>query len=188
MKYIIAIIGKAGAGKDTIQDMLCQQHKEYHKIVSCTTRPKRENEIEGINYYYLNNEEFAQKVINGDMLEATYFNGWHYGTSKNSLVDGINIGVFNPGGYDCLIQMPEDEVKLIGFYIIASDKTRMLRQLNREQFPDVHEIVRRFQADEEDFEDLETAPAINVIINDNQNIQDVVDEINTIIQDLVHFD
>ena len=88
--------------------MLCQQHKEYHKIVSCTTRPKRENEIEGINYYYLNNEEFAQKVINGDMLEATYFNGWHYGTSKNSLVDGINIGVFNPGGYDCLIQMPED--------------------------------------------------------------------------------
>ena len=66
------------------------------------------------------------------MLEATYFNGWHYGTSKNSLVDGINIGVFNPGGYDCLIQIPEDEVKLIGFYIIASDKTRMLRQLNRE--------------------------------------------------------
>ena len=84
--------------------------------------------------------------------------------------------------------MPEDEVKIIGFYIIASDKTRMLWQLNREQFPDVHEIVRRFQADEEDFEDLETAPAINVIINDNQNIQDVVDEINTIIQDLVHFD
>ena len=121
------------------------------------------------------------------MLEATYFNNWHYGTSKESLADGINIGVFNPDGYDCLTQMMDKDIKLIGFYIDASDKTRMLRQLNRENNPDVAEIVRRYQADERDFIDIECMPFLFPIDNDNRDIQDVVKEIEFFIQDVVSY-
>ena len=101
-KVIVALIGKAGAGKDTIAKALCSAHPEFNNIVSCTTRPKRENEVEGVDYFYLTPDQFTEKVINGDMLEATYFNGWHYGTMLSSLKDGVNIGVFNPEGLDCL--------------------------------------------------------------------------------------
>lgn len=51
---IIALIGKAGSGKDTIlKEILKQEPIKYNEIISCTTRPKREGEIDGVNYYFL---------------------------------------------------------------------------------------------------------------------------------------
>ena len=178
MKYIIALIGKAGAGKDTIATELIKQNPDWNMIVSCTTRPRREGEIDGVNYYYLTNEEFAQKILNGDMLEATFFNNWHYGTMASSLREGVNVGVFNPEGYDCLTEICSKNIRVIGFYVKADDKTRLLRQLNRETSPDVHEIIRRFTADEEDFADIDNDSNyyINIINNDSETtIAQVVD-------------
>lgn len=170
MKIIVAIIGKAGSGKDTIQNELCKRNPEYHGIVSCTTRPIREGEMEGVNYFYLTKDEFAKKVYNGDMLEATVFNDWCYGTMKSSLHDGVNVGVFNPEGYDNLCSTLPDDVKVVGFFIDVNDKTRLLRQLNREEHPDVHEIVRRFGTDEADFEGLlEDFPELYVLNNETQD-------------------
>ena len=87
------------------------------------------------------------------MLEATCFNDWFYGTSYEALrTDTINIGVFNPAGIEAL--MSHKDVEVTVFYIYASDKIRLLRQLNRENNPNVSEIIRRFKADEKDFSDL----------------------------------
>lgn len=187
MKYIVAFIGKAGAGKDTIATELHHRNPSWNMIVSCTTRPRREGEVDGVNYHYLTNEEFAQKVLNGDMLEATYFNNWHYGTMASSLHEGVNLGVFNPEGYDCLQEILPNDIEVIGFYVTAEDKTRLLRQLNREENPDVHEIIRRFNADEEDFYDIDNDPSYPVIHVDNgknSSLQDIVDGINTYLHDM----
>ena len=81
-KYkIIALIGEAGAGKDSMMQEVLKRAPGLHEIVSCTTRPMREGEKHGVNYFYLTNEEFAEKVINGEMFESTIFNDWCYGTS-----------------------------------------------------------------------------------------------------------
>ena len=155
-KVIVCLVGKSGSGKDTLAQKLAEC-AGWHNVVSCTTRPKREYEQDGKDYYFLTDEEFAQKVLNGDMLEATYFNTWHYGTMKSALSDGINVGVWNPEGYDCLRETVkfDKDIKLLPYWLQCDDKTRLLRQLNREEHPDVHEIVRRFGTDEEDFEWLE---------------------------------
>ena len=130
---------------------MLKQYPTLHEIVSCTSRPKRENEIEGINYYYHTKESFENKVKNNEMLEYTYFNGWYYGTGLESVDEHkINIGVFNPRGIQKLSARRE-EIDLKVFLIDASDKTRLLRQLNRENNPNVKEIIRRFNTDEEDF-------------------------------------
>ena len=166
-KYlVIALVGKAGVGKDTLARDLADDHKDWNMIVSCTTRPPRDGEKEGEAYHFLTNEQFAQKVLDGDMLEATCFNGWHYGTMKSSLVPGVNIGVFNPEGYDCLMEMPIAEVKVHGYLIQCEDKTRLLRQLNREEHPDVNEIIRRWLADDEDFYDIEQDERLTVVWNE----------------------
>lgn len=81
---IIAICGKAGAGKDTLLQKIIQSAKVssfLHEIISCTTRPPREGEIDGVNYHFMTNEEFAYKILKGEMLEATIFNDWCYGTA-----------------------------------------------------------------------------------------------------------
>lgn len=153
-KYkVIAICGKAGSGKDAILHQL--DNYDVKEIVSCTTRPMRQGEQEGIDYYYLSNEDFAQKVISGEMLEATVFNDWCYGTMKSALdIDRWNIGVFNPDGIEILTDCPF--VELYVFYIYAPDKLRLMRQLTREDDPNVDEIVRRYEADKKDFQFLKS--------------------------------
>lgn len=152
MKYkIIALMGKAGSGKDTVLRKLMELYPDkLHEIVSCTTRPPREGEKNGINYYFLTVEEFTEKVLNGDMIEATMFNGWHYGATKSALdSEKWNIGVFNPDGIRCLQE--EKDIELVTYWISACDKTRLIRQLEREENPDIDEIIRRFKTDKEDF-------------------------------------
>lgn len=151
---IIALYGESGAGKDTIQDWLVKQHPtEAHKIVSCTTRPPRDYEENGKDYYFIDTETFAKKLLNGDMLEATTFNNWGYGTPIDCLEkDKINIGVFNIAGIDCLLQDPRLDVAVV--YVKASAKERLIRVLNREEKPDCGEICRRFLADIKDFSDI----------------------------------
>lgn len=149
---ILAVMGQAGAGKDSFVDALIKNNyiPNAKPIINCTTRPIREHEQDGVNYHYLTNEQFAEQVINGEMLEATVFNDWCYGTSVNNLdKDCLNIGVFNPEAIEILQEASNVDLEVI--YIIADDKVRLLRQLNREEHPDCNEIVRRFGTDKQDF-------------------------------------
>ena len=161
MYKIVVFMGKAGAGKDStmqqVLKLLAEKNiiSEVHEIVSCTSRPIRENEAHGVNYYYYHPDDFAMKIINDEMLEFTNFNNWWYGTSYDSVrSDGIvNIGVFNPSGVRQLLDRPDCNVTV--YWVTTSDKQRLYRQLSREESPDVKEIIRRFNADEEDFADID---------------------------------
>lgn len=97
------------------------------------------------------------------MLEATEFNNWFYGTPIEALnEEKVNIGVFNPAGIDALLSDPRIEV--IPLYVIAPDKIRLLRSLNREENPDCAEICRRYFTDAKDFAniDWEYIPVYNI--------------------------
>ena len=161
MYNVVVLMGEAGAGKDSMMQAVLEKLAErghvsdVHEIVSCTSRPMREGEAHGINYYYYHPDDFAMKIINDEMLEFTRFNNWWYGTSYESVrSDGVvNVGVFNPAGVRQLLDRPDCDVKV--YWIVACDKSRMLRQLNRENCPDVREIVRRFNTDYEDFKDID---------------------------------
>lgn len=171
-KYkVIAICGKSASGKDTLLRYTIMNYMWLHKIINCTTRPLRENEVDGKNYHFLSLEEFAHKdAVEGKMIEVTKFREWYYGTSIEDLsLDEINIGVFNPAGIYALMQ--REDVDLYVVQVVASDKTRLLRSLTREDNPDVDEIVRRYLADKEDFEVFSTVYEPDYIIeNDGQGI------------------
>ena len=157
MYKIVALMGEAGAGKDSLMrsalDVLDQKGhaSKIHEIISCTTRPMREGEVNGVNYFYYTPDQFSGKIISGEMLEFVQFNGWWYGTSYESIRGDniINIGVFNPTGIRELIDSGECEVFV--FWVRVSDKQRLMRQLTREEDPNVKEIIRRFGADTQDF-------------------------------------
>lgn len=153
-KYtVIALMGEAGSGKDTLARALVKE-TGWNNIVSCTTRPPRERELNGIDYWFLDNDTFTQKVLNGEILEATIFNNWGYGTAINALsADCPNIGVFNPAGIRAL--SVDRRIDLHTYYLEVSEKDRLIRQLQREMNPDIDEIFRRLKADREDFDDLE---------------------------------
>ena len=151
-KYkIIAICGKSAAGKDTLLQGFIKNHPELHEIISCTTRPPREGEINGKNYFFLTLDELKDKYISDQLLEITGFREWYYGTTIDGInSEKINVGVFNPEGV--LSLKAKENIEVYTVLVLASDKTRLLRSLNREENPDVDEIVRRYLADKEDFE------------------------------------
>ena len=153
-KYkIVALFGEGGSGKDTMLGKLHYANPQYNILVKTTTRDPRDYEIDGVHYHFLSPEDFAIKVLNGDLIEVASFNNWFYGTDIHELKkDTINLGVFNIYGIECMLDDPRLEVYPI--YIQASDKTRLLRSLNREQNPNCEEICRRFFADKKDFADI----------------------------------
>ena len=176
MSYkIIAICGEAGAGKDTLLRKVCDKY-DVNEIISCTSRPMREGEIDGKNYYFLKDDVFMKKIWTGEMLECTTFNDWHYGTSIDALrKDKVNVGVFNIAGIEFMLEQPDLDITIV--YVNVPAKERLMRQLNRETNPDVDEIVRRYGTDLKDFKKLNS---YHHIVIDNLTTQDLDKAVNTI--------
>ena len=122
MYKVIALIGKAGSGKDTIARALVEQNENMKFVVSYTTRPPREKEINGVNYHFVSVEEFEKL----DLFDKEEFNNWKYGTGYSSFdPNAINIGIFNPAGIRTLYKQPNIDLQV--YYIVATDKERLLR-------------------------------------------------------------
>lgn len=168
MYNIIALIGEAGTGKDTIMKKLLEKYPGYfHEIISHTTRPIREGEVDGVNYHYITDAEFLDLMANNQMLESSEFNHWFYGTSLTACSEGkINIGVFNPEGIRSL--QARDDVWVKVYRITTFPKERLLRQLNREENPNVNEIIRRYRTDLTDFTEDKLTFSYTIVENNDK--------------------
>lgn len=174
MSKIIALFGKSASGKDTIQNYMCKNYKDTHKIISYTTRPPRINEVDGRDYFFINQNSFYEKILNNKILESTVFNNWFYGTSIDQFRYGkINIGVFNIRGVYNLLNRQDSILKnyeIIPIMVLCPDKTRLLRSLARDDSV-CSEICRRFLTDEKDF--LKIPFEYKTVNNNDVNIKEV---------------
>ena len=153
---VLALFGESSAGKDSIQRWLTDNIPNMHKVISFTTRPPRDYEQEGKDYYFITEKELFKQILENphQILEYTTFNDWYYGTSYSSLnPDKINVGVFNLTGIRRLLSF-KDIIETLPVWIQANEKTRLLRSLKREQNPNCEEICRRFLADKKDFSNI----------------------------------
>lgn len=189
MKNIIAICGKSGAGKDSLLNNLSQKGFigafSLNKIISCTTRPRRDYEVNGKDYYFINPPWFFNYLNSGKLLEGGEFNGWFYGTLDSAVVDhkySINIGVFNIDGIFALEE--NSNINLLTFYLDVDPETRLHRCIKRENAPDYKEIFRRFMKDEEDFL---TMPKNCVIIKDDKGLMTIKDKVSMIEKEALDF-
>lgn len=152
MYKIYALIGKSASGKDTIVNELLKKSDKFHGVVSHTTRPKRDYEIDKKDYYFVTEEDISKLCEEDKILELSCFNSWLYGTCIDSFdKEKINIGVFNIQGINSLCE--REDVDLRVFYVQTKDKLRLIRQLSREENPNIQEILRRYETDEQDFKE-----------------------------------
>ena len=150
---VLALIGETSAGKDTLLNSVLSIDPQSYRIVSCTTRPPREKEVDGFDYYFLTNPEIKNEIMQNKFLELTSFNGWFYGTRISDLSKTrINIGVFNPEGIRKMLQRPDIDLRVIE--VKADRELRRQRYLARDAKCDVAELERRLDADAKDFEFL----------------------------------
>ena len=88
MIYIIT--GPSGVGKNTIINEL-SNHLEFYFSISHTTRPRRDNEIDGKDYYFITDDEFENLIKSDQMIEYEQYGEFYYGTSKKELSNDSSI-------------------------------------------------------------------------------------------------
>ena len=90
---LIVISGPSGAGKGTICERLKEQNKNIWLSTSMTTREPRGNEKNGVEYFFVTEEEFKKKIEEDGFLEyAIVHNNKYYGTPKDKIADKLNEG------------------------------------------------------------------------------------------------
>ena len=77
---LIVISGPSGVGKDTLIKRLLELDRNLRYSVSCTTRPPRPNEVDGVDYSFVSRERFQQLIDEGAFLEYATYNANLYGT------------------------------------------------------------------------------------------------------------
>lgn len=159
MGKIFYLMGKSASGKDTIYKKAKEQLPELKTIVIYTTRPIREGEREGVEYFFVDDNRLQELQEAGKVIELREYNTvhgiWKYFTADDGQFDRedhlIAIGTLE--SYVQLKKYFGDE-KLIPIYIEVEDGLRLERALSREKMqsePKYEELCRRFLADAADF-------------------------------------
>ena len=89
---IIAVSAPSGTGKTTILKSILQYYPELVFSVSATTRKNREFEKDGVDYFFISEKEFENKIRNNEFVEWEKFYDYYYGTYKSFIEDNINRG------------------------------------------------------------------------------------------------
>lgn len=151
-KYkMIGILGKSGTGKNTVLDTALREIPDLHRLIDFTTRPPRKGEKDCKDYYFVDEYLFLDLVDNSHIVTYEQFaNKWYYGLSYDEFKkDKINIGIINDKRALNLIKNPKIDLKIV--YLTCDDNERLLRRLTRANPEPAEEIIRRMEAEKEEF-------------------------------------
>ena len=180
------LLGKSGSGKDYLLKYMIQNG--FTPLVSHTTRPKRANEIDCIDYYFVSVTEF---LANNDFIETrsydTELNGekhtWYYGLSNRELVrnqDKNIVTIFDIPGAIEFIRNTGLDCNII--YLDVSDEIRKDRAIHRGSFCDI-EWGRRLLDDAKKFSDNELKSIVkHTVINENITIDELYNKVINLLE------
>lgn len=194
MGKIFYIMGKSSSGKDTIYKRLLEDPElELRNIILYTTRPMRQGEQPGREYYFVNEETFREYEEQGKIIEArtyqTVYGPWIYFTADDGQIQMEKRNYLGIGTLESYICMKEyfGEENLCPLYIEVEDGERLKRAIHREELqtePKYAEMCRRFLADEEDFSEENLKRAGIVRRFQNTELESCVNELKNCIQKL----
>lgn len=160
MGKIYYVMGKSSSGKDTIYKMLLKEHPRFRTVVPYTTRPIREGERDGVEYFFVDTERLQKMQGEEKIIETRSYNTkcgiWTYFTADDGQIDLDKYDYLMIGtlvSYRALREYFGEE-KLVPVYIEVEDGLRLSRAIERERRqtdPKYAELCRRFLADEDDF-------------------------------------
>ena len=150
---LIVLSSPSGAGKSTISRMLLAADPQVTMSVSATTRPKRPGEVDGVDYYFVDDARFDAMIGAGDFVEWAHVFGYRYGTPKTPVKDALRDGrdiLFDidwQGTQQLKAAMGED---LVSIFLLPPSMPELERRL-RERGTDTEAVIadRMSRADSE---------------------------------------
>ncbi|HLB23544.1 MAG TPA: guanylate kinase [Dehalococcoidia bacterium] len=89
---LLVLSGPSGVGKDAILDELARRGHDFHRVVTCTTRPPREGERDGVDYHFVSDADFDGLIASGGLLEHAVVYGHRSGVPKRQVLDALAAG------------------------------------------------------------------------------------------------
>lgn len=152
---IIVLVGKTASGKTTVANELCKHHG-YKRIITYTTRPMRENEVQDVDYHFISDEQFNKMVENNEFTEYKRYNTahgvWSYGsiiTLEQEYSDDCYVIILTPQG---LKDLSKKISRYIAFYLNVDFKTQLKRLKKRGD--EEQQIIKRLKNDAKDFKNV----------------------------------
>ena len=191
MGKIYYVMGKSSSGKDTIYKKMLERHPWFRTIVPYTTRPIREGERDGVEYFFVDEERLREMQESEQVIEVRSYNTrcgiWTYFTADDGQID-LDVHDYLVIGtlvsYRALREY-FGEKKLIPVYIEVDDGLRLARAVERERRqaePKYTELCRRFLADEEDFSEENLSRAGITRRFENRDLDACLEEIEEYIR------
>ena len=178
---IIVISAPSGAGKGTvIAELLKNDNKSRWLSVSATSRAMREGEKEGVNYYYITEDDFKEKIENDYFLEYTNYAGNFYGTPKEYIKKHLEQGI------DVILEIEIEGAtnikKLIPealfIFIMPPSLKTLIKRLKKRGTESNDKIIKRFH---EAYKEINEVTKYNYVVVNDQ-IEDTVNTIEAIIK------
>lgn len=168
---MIVLFGASASGKTEVAKMLEAKYN-IKKVVTCTTREKRLNEKDGVDYYFLTEEEIKEEYKNKKLIEMTLYNGNYYGTRFSEIQDN-KVLILDPKGVSSFSKLKNDHIVI--FYLQASPITRFNRMLIRQD--SIEAAHSRIDNDSVIF-DENILPKYDYLMNTDENsIEEIANQI-----------
>ena len=150
---MIILSSPSGAGKTTLVKLI-SKNKKYFTSVSHTTRTPRLNEIDGIDYFFTDKNQFQKLINENEFLEYAKVFENYYGTSKKNIIDKLDDGInvifdIDWQGTEQIIKQKLD-YKLISIFILPPSKKVLYERLSNRDMKDkliVDERMKQFDKD-----------------------------------------
>ena len=167
---VVILSSPSGAGKTTLVKLI-SKNKDFNISVSHTTRKPRSNEIDGKDYYFVNDENFETLIKNNQFLEyAKVFNNF-YGTSKKPVLELLNSGknvIFDIDWQGTKqIKSQNIKYKIITFFVLPPSREILFKRLSNRDMKDkliASERMKEFYKDVKHWVDYDF-----VVINEDLN-------------------
>ena len=191
MSKIFYVMGKSSSGKDTIYKKLKEKLPQFKSITPYTTRPIREGETDGVEYFFVDEEILHQMQENEQVIEVRSYHTkcgiWTYFTADDGQIDLKNQDYLVIGTLESYYGMKEyfGEDVIIPIYIEVEDGLRLERALDRERRqkePKYAEMCRRFLADADDFSEENLKKAGILQRFENVELEKCLEEIMELIR------
>lgn len=188
MKKIIVLLGASATGKDTVAKHISEKYN-IPMAISYTTRPMRSNETQGVEYYFISDDEMHKKFKNGEVIEHTsyYIQSEDVSYTYANVIEEFEKGdyiltILNPHG---LYQFNKSQYKdnLVSIMLNCDARVRLIRSLNRDENVNVKEVLDREVRDELDF--IERRPKTDYEIDTNKPLEEVFNNIDKVIENIL---
>jgi guanylate kinase len=123
---LLIVMGRSGAGKDSLVDKVCEK-ANLKKLISYTTRPQRDDE--GDTHIFVSEEDYEQMLADGQVAAYTEINGNKYWSTINQMLEA-DVYICDYTGLKILRELKIPGLRLVIVYIKADAKTREYRAIN----------------------------------------------------------